>query len=59
MNKITTKVRKIATGFMASALAFVIITNGSLLPDTRTYKDGPKGNNYLGYANNVNGPVKP
>ena len=57
MNKITTKVRKIATGFMAIALAFVIITNGSLPPRTR--KDGPKGNNYLGYAIYVNGPVKP
>ncbi len=46
MNK---KAKKIITGFMAIALAFVIMTNnGPLKPGT--YKNPPKGNNYLGYA---------
>ena len=50
MNKITTKARRIITGFLAIALAFVFITKNGSVPPPRTYKDGPKGNNYLGYA---------
>ena len=41
--------KKMIAGFMTIALAFVIMTsNGPLKPGT--YKDPPKGNNYLGYA---------
>ena len=48
MNKITEIAKKIVTGFMAVALAFVIA--GTVNSPNSRVNDNDKGNNFLGYA---------